>query len=448
MRFLHYLSLSVFFSISIYSCSDALDINSDNCESVAVIDNTPNVKSTSKYSFDDIKKLLTNEYNDYNITTIDPFVYNGDTLLYGVNYEKGWKIISADKRTTTVLAYNDEGQLNINDKRNIGFNIWLKDVTSFLTSTIKRPIETKSTDESMWAREIVYSTTSNTITEQVPYLLETEWGQDFPWNEKAPTHIIRNNLKCLTGCVAVAISQVLYYLHFHSTLPIGLYHTITPINQRFHERNYNGTLDYCHHQEIYRSDYVSNSSRWNAMATTMNDIYGNTSYVADLMADVGERVNMHYGTIVSDTELEDLLDALPYYNLSADSTDYSYDLIKDNLRMNIPVISTASNSREGHSWVIDGFKDEVQVRTYQYVWHIAGRFWEGDLFTTQEVKELFPDDKIEDGMTSSETIETQFSYVHMNWGYDGEGDGYYWVDGTWNSYDSNKIIVHNIHPIQ
>ena len=56
------------------------------------------------------KKLL-----DY----IEPLAYNGDTMLYLVNYKenKGWRIISGDRRTSSILASAEEGTFNLKEKK-------------------------------------------------------------------------------------------------------------------------------------------------------------------------------------------------------------------------------------------------------------------------------------------------------------------------------------------
>ena len=47
---------------------------------------------TEKMALFYVSKYLMNK----EIDSVEPFVIDGDTLMYGINYENGWTIISAD----------------------------------------------------------------------------------------------------------------------------------------------------------------------------------------------------------------------------------------------------------------------------------------------------------------------------------------------------------------
>lgn len=53
------------------------------------------------------------------LENIEPLAFNGDTMLYIVNYKenKGWRIISGDRRTSSILASAEEGTFNLKEKK-------------------------------------------------------------------------------------------------------------------------------------------------------------------------------------------------------------------------------------------------------------------------------------------------------------------------------------------
>ena len=63
------------------------------------------------------------------VESITPYIIENDTVMYIVNYkeDKGWKIISGDKRTTAVLASAADGQLDVNTLHP-GIVVWLESI--------------------------------------------------------------------------------------------------------------------------------------------------------------------------------------------------------------------------------------------------------------------------------------------------------------------------------
>jgi hypothetical protein len=175
------------------------------------------------------------------VSEIQPIAYQGDTLLYIVNYQdnKGWLVISGDKRTTNVLAYGDIGDFNLN-AINPGVGIWTEDLAGQIYALKHRETIASDTllenfilwqkiDEYMrylqsqsqpQLRAVIANTgywecydivpESFTTTTEGP-LLTTKWGQDEPWADCVPYNKDYTG-KCPTGCEAVAGAQMLYYL--------------------------------------------------------------------------------------------------------------------------------------------------------------------------------------------------------------------------------------------
>ncbi len=65
-----------------------------------------------------LSKFLNTAHKSARVRSIIPICEGGDTLAYCVNLDKGWKLISGDQRMPPVLAFSDEGVLNLLDVEN------------------------------------------------------------------------------------------------------------------------------------------------------------------------------------------------------------------------------------------------------------------------------------------------------------------------------------------
>lgn len=64
------------------------------------------------------------------VCSIEPVVYKGDTIMYLVNYNQGWKLYSVDKRMPTVLAVNyvERGKRASDILQNKAISSWVSDI--------------------------------------------------------------------------------------------------------------------------------------------------------------------------------------------------------------------------------------------------------------------------------------------------------------------------------
>jgi hypothetical protein len=210
-----------------------------------------NVSLTSAQTFVDILNKDKEEDAKKEVENILPIVYQSDTLLYIVNYldNKGWLVISGDKRTSMILSYSDEGSLDIDNLTNPGVGIWLDDLAEQIYALKHRETiasDTLSENYSGWLKiEEFIANTSNLQTRQLVTgpeshwelinvsaqivsttttgpLLTTKWGQGPPWNACVPNSKDYTT-RCPTGCVAVSGAQIFYYLHNRLDVPASTY---------------------------------------------------------------------------------------------------------------------------------------------------------------------------------------------------------------------------------
>ncbi len=450
------------------------------------------------------------------VKSIEPLVHGDDTLMYIFNFDKGWIVISGDKRTEPVLASDEQGSLSTNELDNPGVAIWLNDQADLIMHLKEfNPAVDYNEGIELWVlidkaahlteenlkkhRQMYGATTVNqkrtryndflppgyrwvkrlvSVT-STPYqvysskgpLLQTKWGQGAPWHTDVPYVRVNNQWgKCATGCVAVAISQILYNRHFQVNKPMGLYHTVNSTGFIWDNKNYQVNFS--------RANYVTNSNRWELMPQARDGFWPNyttqnASYVGDLMADVGNRVKMKYGEQSGASTEDYAIPTFKSYSLNCNKADYNFTTVYNNLENNNPVLTSAyatkyttgtwfwkkTHYRDGHAWVIDGYRKKKKTYTYTYEWDLVRDeydpsynrddpyYWDNTL----EHNLFPPDSDLYPGKIEVTEWSSSITYLLMNWGWDGRFDsGEYstssssiWKGGSYN-FQYKKRMFYNI----
>lgn len=495
-----YQSIELFFAIAlavisclITSCSkqNVEDLQHNFATGIIQLKSDPkdgNDHEVSQHMAEDYIKLT---FSNKSIISINPIKQEDITCAYLFIFDNGWCLVSGDTRTQPVLGYDEELSISpeeiydspalrtwinglLDDIMGIKINndILSNEHTIFWNhfcrkgQKMKRPL-TKSLDEPVWALFYDETTLDNiTNNTNVPHLLVTKWGQGGykygspkynTWNYKCPWGLDSSGdtlVKCPTGCSAVAMAQVLYYMHFRPNgKPSGLYHTISCSGFCYDENNYSVSFS--------RGDYVDNSSRWNDMALHYYDSH--TDYVGDLMVDVGNRINMTYSGTGSGAFPTNA--GFNYYSLQCNTLSYNFNYVKNDLNAGRPVVIYAYASQtapiwpftgsysDAHTWVIDGYRELTYYYTNHY--HLEYTTEIDDayiIYVDNEIETEF--DEYYEGMEVEEQYETYTDYLLMNWGWDGSYDGgqYYLSDASgWSAGSYNfrylKTILYNIRSL-
>ena len=127
---------------------------------------------------------------------------NDDKPFYVFNAADngGYVIVSGDDRTKDILAFSDEGNL---DEKCLPDNMkwWL----GYYERSIKGlGAQTRST-----------RAVTRTARNPIEPLIKTKWSQEAPFNNDCPEI---GTGKCLTGCLATAMAQVMNYWHWPDTV--------------------------------------------------------------------------------------------------------------------------------------------------------------------------------------------------------------------------------------
>ena len=152
----------------------------------------------------------------------------------------------------TVLGYTDEGSYN-EENMPVGLQDWLRQVTVLMQAVHEGKI-TKSDVRRKSSKVMVQA------------LIRTQWNQGTPYNNLCP---MLNGQRCITGCVATAMAQVMKYWEW----PKHGYGSMTyydpgcgqTLSRDFTESEY----DWDNMREKYSSS-TSDGDAW-AVATLMRD---------------------------------------------------------------------------------------------------------------------------------------------------------------------------------
>ncbi len=212
-------------------------------------------------------------------------------------------------------------------------------------------------------------TNANTTDEEgkkpISQLMTSEWGQDAPYNNLCPKAA---RGRCPSGCVATAMAQLLYY---HKS----------PVKSE-------GTGSYTYDGKAFAQSLSGINYAWDKMQPKYDTPSGEgADDVATLLFDCGLALNMNYNDSGSSAYNFDACNAFTdnfcMYSTYFDRSYYTaadwMDIVYTQLSNHNPVVyggvSKVDGQQSGHSFVIDGYDDK--------------------------------------------------GLVHVNWGWNGTGNGYY-----------------------
>jgi len=320
--------------------------------------------SYCKYKTSFFKQSL----NSASVTNEQTIFYSGKPALFVFNLEDGFVITTADDRAPAIIAYSPKGSFDVNNLP-ASAKSWLAPIEEYVANLqIENP---KADVHEQWT-ELQSGNLSHVAApaKGVAPLTESAWGQAEGYNDVCPAFTTGPGGHCVTGCVATAMSQIMYY---HKYPQFG-----------------NGSNSYSHvYYGTISQDFNGVEYLWNTMTNSANA--SSRAEISKLIYHAGVAVNMNYGPGESG--------AVSEYAVSALQTNFKYRpdirsidrlnytllnwqrVIKDNIDAHQPVLYSGTDDSldaGGHAWVCDGYNDN--------------------------------------------------NYFHMNWGWDGAGNGYYFLD--------------------
>lgn len=335
---------------------------------------------------------LIHEFAFHNIEFFESYTVYRESLpvfhVFNLPNSKGYILIAADDRSYPVLAYSFSGNYKHMDPNlppgcKIFINSYIDQILHIKKQELSRSAEIEETWKMYGSNDVIERSFE---LNNVPPLLTSKWGQDFYYNDSCPEDPLGPNGHVLTGCGAVAMSQVMKYYNYPS--------------QGNGSKSYNcgiyGTLS---------ANFGATTYNWYNMPDSL------TSYCPDIaltMFHCGVSVSMAYGPNYSGCYNTAVVSALEnYFNYpvtahwkSKTNPDWEF-WVRNELDNNFPLIYSGQDpSYGGHLFVCDGY---------------------------QNLHEF-----------------------HFNWGWDGDYDGYYTLSnlnpGTFN-FTWNQEAIFEMNPV-
>ena len=312
--------------------------------------------------------------------------------VFNVGDDGGYVIVSGDDRINPILGYVDKGTFDLND---IPDN--MRDMLDSYEEEIKYVIDNdlQPTSPQLMRRSKVIA-----AKHSIPELLSVRWNQGLPYNLTLPYYYKSDGSQArpATGCIATAWAQIVAFHRYPDKIQVA----IPSYSKTFTLDD--GTKATVRYSAIARGTPID----WDNVRDTYScsEDHSHTAQdtaVADLMRYCGYAVKMSYGAASSASyRLTNFIKYFGFddgaYRISRDNYDIDgwVDAIYDELEKGYPIPVSGIKIGGGHAFVIDGFDGD-------------------DLF-------------------------------HVNWGWGGQGNGYFLLGilNRWNR--SNGAIINLRRP--
>ncbi|MBQ7472057.1 MAG: leucine-rich repeat protein [Prevotella sp.] len=304
---------------------------------------------------------------------------------------EGFVIVSGDDRTIDILGYSDQGEFDYTN---------LPDGLKELLADYAQQIEYLQENPTVPAANAV------PIHPAIPKLLTCTWNQGNPYNQECPEYFGLG--RSVTGCVATAMAQILYYQRAKS---VSETQADIPAYDASTEHETYGRL---HVEGIPKGSHIDWANMLDSYSGSETSVQKKA--VADLMHYCGVSVEMDYTNSSSGAYTINVVDALKKYFGYGESVRYVYQAAYSNtdwdallyaeLANGNPFYLSGYNSQGGHAFVCDGYDGNHRF--------------------------------------------------HINWGWGGSSDGYYLLNkltpgsqgigGTTDGYSDGEAAIIGIEP--
>ena len=319
---------------------------------------------------------------------------NGNACLYVFNIEdKGYYVVSADDRAKPILAYSDEGCIDVN---NIlpAMAYYLEHYKNAISYAIVNDLPAENAIVNEWncvkTRGVV---AERNLGKSVEPLVDLLWNQVYPYNYFCPTENGGPGGRAYVGCAADVMAMIMKYWNYpakgkgsHSYIPEGY--------------------------SIQTVDFADATYDWDNMP---KEIFSSSpkkeiEAIAELMYHCGVAIDMQYGPTASSGYSEMVPNAMKKYFYYTANMRHLYrdqhelgvweQLLRDNLDQGFPVFYAGSSQMSGgHAFLCDGY--------------------------------------------------TEDGYFHFNWGWSGALNGNFAIDAlnpTGADYNSNQRVILDVIP--
>ncbi len=299
-----------------------------------------------------IRKYFPTEIN-YNVKNIENIADNQDFSYYVCHVNPiGFVLISGTRRLHPIIGYSWESDFNYPID-----NPALKGFLNQISQTIVKSQDYK--ENPSWYLDFAKNEEKEYRT--VAPLLFTKWDQGVYYNQYCPKDPAGPDDRCVTGCVATALAQVINYFRW----PLVGEGEYTDIDTTYGHLHVN---------------YAEQHYSYNQMPTVANR---ENRQLAKLMYHIGVACDMYYGPDGSGMYNHKAAYALKNFFRYDDSTKYLFrdetnldwdSLLRSYLDQKIPLYYAGWSDTEyvsGHAFVLDGYQDTM---VYHINWGWGGAY--------------------------------------------------------------------------
>ena len=287
----------------------------------------------------------------------------------------GYVVVSGEERMPDILAFSVNGIYN-EEEIPCNMKAWL-DGYAKQVSYLRAHPEAKSVRRA-------HASKAN-----ISNLLDCWFNQREPYNKQCPT----SGGRCLTGCVATAMAQIMYYHKWpNQTLETIPAYTTATLNISVPGSPVT-TIDWANIRKSYNNGDTYSPEQENAIATLMKlcgssvEMDYTTTASAASTYDAGIALKKYFG-------YNDLIEEVYRDNFSTDEWE---QLVYDELNAKRPVLYSGQSSKDGHAFVLDGYKDGYFHVNWgwggsdAYVSMTGGGNWQGYTTGHSAVINILPD---------------------------------------------------------
>lgn len=267
--------------------------------------------------------------------------------------QDGFVIVSADDRTAPVLAYNHQGNLNLNEAPE-ALRWWLSQFDKEYQWLMEHP-ETEGRKT---------ATLRSEFAPIAPLLGDIQWDQNAPFNSECPKDP-KSGLRSMVGCVATALGQVMRYHQWPKRANAA---TI-----EYNDYRSKQLRTYTFGKEAY--DWAHMRGNFNTQPATDKEAHA----IGYFLRDVGYACKMKYSSWESSAwEKEALIAVTTYFNYKNSASlayrdGYTLDqwrsMIVKQLQAKKPLFYCGVGPDGGHAFVLDGYQPEGDFYHFNWGWN-------------------------------------------------------------------------------
>jgi len=277
------------------------------------------------------------------------------------NPDGGWVIISADDRTSPVLAYSDNGYFCSTDMPE-NLELWMDGVGQTIESIRKSDIKASPQVEAEWKQDRPLLAAGG----DRKVLQTANWNQKEPYNMLCPV-VKGENERSVAGCVATATAIIMRYHKWpaHGKGVVGGYYT----SNGSYVSAYSIENHYYDWDEMPLTDAAGKYSGWTEtqleqVAQLIHDcgviektdysLSGSASY--SIYAKEGLKNHLYYSQKV-----------IYLYKSNYDAQKW-FSIIRREIDENRPVLYGGNNDSAGHEFVCDGYDSDGLKLHFNWGW--------------------------------------------------------------------------------